>query len=75
MGGFHPWANYSIIGLALAYFQFRKDKPGLISSIFIPLLGEKRVNGPIGRLIDIFAVFATVAGGGYILRIRDTADQ
>lgn len=60
--GFHPWANYSIIGLALAYFQFRKDKPGLISSIFIPLLGEERVNGPIGKTIDIFAVFATVAG-------------
>lgn len=60
--GFHPWANYSIIGLALAYFQFRKDKPGLISSIFIPLLGEERVNGPIGKIIDIFAVFATVAG-------------
>lgn len=60
--GFHPWANYSIIGLALAYFQFRKNKPGLISSIFIPLLGEKRVNGPIGKLIDILAVFATVAG-------------
>lgn len=60
--GFHPWANYSIIGLALAYFQFRKDKPGLISSIFIPLLGEERVNGPIGKLIDILAVFATVAG-------------
>ena len=35
--GFHPWANYSIIGLALAYFQFRKNTPGLISSIFIPL--------------------------------------
>ena len=60
--GFHPWANYSIIGLALAYFQFRKEKPGLISSIFIPLLGEERVNGPIGKLIDIVAVFATVAG-------------
>ncbi|GFN35329.1 glycine betaine uptake BCCT transporter [Tepidimicrobium xylanilyticum] len=60
--GFHPWANYSIIGLALAYFQFRKDKPGLISSIFIPLFGEERVNGPIGKLIDILAVFATVAG-------------
>lgn len=60
--GFHPWANYSIIGLALAYFQFRKNKPGLISSIFIPLLGEERVNGPIGKLIDILAVFATVAG-------------
>lgn len=60
--GFHPWANYSIIGLALAYFQFRKGKPGLISSIFIPLLGEERVNGPIGKFIDILAVFATVAG-------------
>lgn len=60
--GFHPWANYAIIGLALAYFQFRKNKPGLISSIFIPLLGEDRVNGPIGKLIDVLAVFATVAG-------------
>ncbi|MCK9444669.1 MAG: BCCT family transporter [Tissierellaceae bacterium] len=60
--GFHPWANYSIIGLALAYFQFRKNKPGLISSIFIPLLGEEGVRGPIGKIIDILAVFATVAG-------------
>ncbi|SKC90755.1 glycine betaine uptake BCCT transporter [Maledivibacter halophilus] len=60
--GFHPWANYSIIGLALAYFQFRKNRPGLISSIFIPLLGEERVKGPLGKTIDIFAVFATVAG-------------
>lgn len=60
--GFHPWANYAIIGLALAYFQFRKNKPGLISSIFIPLFGEKRVNGPIGKTIDILAVFATIAG-------------
>lgn len=60
--GFHPWANYAIIGLALAYFQFRKNKPGLISSIFIPLLGEERVKGPIGKAIDILAVFATVAG-------------
>lgn len=60
--GIHPWANYSIIGLALAYFQFRKGKPGLISSIFIPIFGEKRINGPIGKTIDILAVFATVAG-------------
>ncbi|HBD64486.1 MAG TPA: choline transporter, partial [Clostridiales bacterium] len=60
--GFHPWANYAIIGLALAYFQFRKNKPGLISSIFIPLFGEKRVSGPIGKTIDILAVFATIAG-------------
>lgn len=60
--GIHPWANYAIIGLALAYFQFRKKKPALISSIFEPLIGEKRVNGPLGKTIDILAIFATVAG-------------
>jgi glycine betaine transporter len=59
---FTPWANYSIIGMALAYFQFRKNKPGLISSIFIPLIGEERAKGFIGKFIDILAVFATVAG-------------
>lgn len=60
--GFHPWANYTIIGLALGYFQYRKGYPGLISSIFVPLIGEKGVRGPIGKLIDVLAVFATVAG-------------
>ena len=60
--GFHPWANYSIIGLGLAYFQFRKNKPGLISSLFIPIIGEERCRGPIGKIIDIFAVIATIAG-------------
>ncbi len=59
--GIHPWAGYSIIGLALAYFQFRKSEKGLISSIFRPLLGDK-VDGPIGKVIDVLAVFATVAG-------------
>lgn len=60
--GFHPWAGYASIGMALGYFQFRKKAPGMISSIFYPILGEKGINGPIGKLIDIFAIFATVAG-------------
>jgi glycine betaine transporter len=60
--GLHPWAAYSIMGLALAYFQFRKGAPGLISSIFLPILGEKGVRGPIGKSIDILAVFTTVTG-------------
>lgn len=60
--GFHPWAGYAVVGMALAYFQFRRKAPGLISSIFLPLLGEKGVKGSIGKLIDIFAIFATVAG-------------
>src|SRR5215203_2211317 len=58
---FHPWAIYAIVGLALAYFTFRKGMPNLISSAFYPLLGD-RVNGSIGRSIDILAIFATLFG-------------
>ena len=60
--GIHPWANYTVIGLAMAYFQFRKGKPGLISATLEPLIGEQRANGTIGKIVDILAVFATVAG-------------
>ena len=60
--GILPWANYAVIGLALAYFMFRKNKKGLVSSILEPLLGEKMTKGWLGKLVDILAVFATVAG-------------
>lgn len=60
--GFTPWANYSIIGLALAYFQFRKNKPGLVSTTLEPLIGTKLTLGWLGKLVDVLAVFATVAG-------------
>jgi glycine betaine transporter len=59
--GLHPWAIYTVVGLSLAFFQFRKKLPGLISSAFYPLLGE-RVKGGIGKAIDILAVVATVFG-------------
>lgn len=60
--GLQPWAGYCVMALGLAYIQFRKDKPGLISSVLIPLIGEKRAQGPIGKFVDIMAIFATVAG-------------
>lgn len=60
--GLHPWAIYTVIGLALAYFQFRKGYKGLISSTFIPLLGERLVAGWLGKAIDILAVIATIFG-------------
>ncbi|GAB6180435.1 glycine betaine transporter OpuD [Desulfotomaculum defluvii] len=59
--GFHPWAIYTIIGLSLAYFNFRKGYKGLISSTFYPLLGD-RINGPIGKTIDVLAIVATAFG-------------
>jgi glycine betaine transporter len=59
--GLQPWGIYTVIALALAYFQFRKGYKGLISWTFYPILGE-RVNGPIGKMIDILAILATVFG-------------
>jgi len=59
--GAHVWAMYGVVALALAFFQFRKDEPGLISSTLKPLFGD-RMNGPFGTLVDVLAVFATVFG-------------
>ena len=59
--GIHAWVIFAIGGLALAYFQFRKGMPFLISSAFYPLIGD-RIYGPIGKAIDILSVFATVFG-------------
>jgi len=58
----HPWAIYAVVGIAIAYGVFRKGRSQLISSAFIPLIGEKRANGPGGRVIDILAIFATLFG-------------
>ena len=59
--GVHAWAIYGVVGLALAYFGYRKGEPLAIRSAFRPLLGD-RVKGPIGDVIDIFAVVGTLAG-------------
>jgi glycine betaine transporter len=59
--GLHPWAIYSVVALALAYFKFRKGSPGIMSAVFHPLLGD-RVNGKIGTIINVIVVFATIFG-------------
>ncbi|GAB3271398.1 BCCT family transporter [Kineosporia babensis] len=58
----HPWAIYAVVGLAIAYGTFRKGRPQLISSAFIPLFGRKRAEGAFGRAVDILAIFATLFG-------------
>ncbi|MFC5369365.1 BCCT family transporter [Arcanobacterium bovis] len=58
----HPWAMYAIVGLAIAYSTYRLGRKQLISSAFTPLIGEKNVNGVLGKSIDILAIFATIFG-------------
>ncbi len=59
--GFHAWGVYGVVALALAYFQFRKDEPGLISKILRPVFG-RYVDGPLGIVIDVLSVIATIGG-------------
>jgi choline/carnitine/betaine transport len=58
----HPWAIYAVVGIAIAYGTFRRGRSQLISSAFIPLIGEKRATGTAGRVIDMLAIFATLFG-------------
>ena len=60
--GFHPWSMYAVVGLSIAYGTYRMGRSQLISAAFIPLFGRKRVEGPIGKIIDILAIFATMFG-------------
>ncbi len=57
----HPWAIYAVVGLAIAYGVYRKGRVQLISAAFAPLLGE-RASGGAGKVIDMFAIFATLFG-------------
>ncbi len=59
--GFHQWANFALVGLAIAYVRFRQQRPGLISEAFRSTLGD-RVDGSIGHGINILAVVSTVFG-------------
>lgn len=59
--GFHAWAMYGVVALALAYSQFRKGEVGLLSKTLRPILGD-RVDGPIGIAVDVLSVFATIIG-------------
>ncbi len=59
--GFHAWGIYAVIALSLSFFAYNRGLPLTIRSVFYPLLGE-RIYGPIGHLIDIIAVLATMFG-------------
>lgn len=61
--GIHAWGTYVAVGLPLAYFQFRKGTPGVISQCIIPLFGNGGTwGGRVGTLVDILAVWAAVMG-------------
>ncbi|MCF7700796.1 BCCT family transporter [Loktanella sp. M215] len=59
--GLSAWACYAIVGLALAFFSYARSLPLTIRSGLTPLFG-KTLEGPLGHVIDIVSVVATILG-------------
>ena len=59
--GFHVWALYGMVALALAYFHYRRGLPLAIRSTLYPILGKK-IYGGWGHTVDTLAVFGTMFG-------------
>ncbi|MCA0970515.1 BCCT family transporter [Halobacillus litoralis] len=57
--GVNQWSVFAIVGLLIAFLQFRKNKDGLISTALEPVLGKKK---GVKNAIDSLAVIATVMG-------------
>lgn len=59
--GLHPWAVYAVVGMAIAYFSFRKGAGSLISETLRPVFGA-RVDGVLGKTVDVLSIVAVLFG-------------
>ncbi|UBH24803.1 BCCT family transporter [Micrococcus porci] len=60
--GLQPWAIYAVVGVAVGLAIHRRGRPLSLRWAFEPLLGERRVRGGWGHLIDNIALIGTVFG-------------
>ena len=59
--GLGTWATYSLVGIGLAFFAYRRGLPLTIRSGLASLFGRS-LEGPVGNIIDIAAVISTLLG-------------
>ncbi|WP_047983720.1 BCCT family transporter [Ornithinibacillus californiensis] len=57
--GISQWSVFAVVGLIIAYNQFKKEKNGLISTAIKPVVGGHKI---VRNTIDSLAVIATVMG-------------
>ena len=60
--GIHQWAAFALVGLIIAYYQFRKEQAGLVSVVLRPLTAKRPGLRKFNGALDVFAVVATVMG-------------
>ncbi|WP_295916217.1 BCCT family transporter [uncultured Anaerovibrio sp.] len=60
---FIPWAFYLVLAVAFGFMlHCRKRDKQRFSEACLPTISEKYAHGFIGRVIDLFAIFALLAG-------------
>ena len=60
--GITQWVCFAVVGLGVAYFQFRKGKNAQLSNLLSPLVGDRLTEGWFGKFIDGFSVVVSFAG-------------
>ncbi|MBQ9664952.1 MAG: BCCT family transporter [Bacteroidaceae bacterium] len=60
--GVTQWVCFAVVGLGIAYFQFRKGRNAQLSNLLSPLVGDKLTEGWFGKFIDGFSVVVSFAG-------------
>ncbi len=56
-------AVFTIMGIAIGYFAYNYDGvPLRVSSALTPIIGKENLDGPVAKVIDVLAVFATIGG-------------
>ncbi|WP_110686455.1 BCCT family transporter [Salinicola aestuarinus] len=60
--GIHQWAAFSVVGLIIAYYQFRKGQAGMVSNVLSSVTAKRPKLRKLGPALDVFAVVATVMG-------------
>ncbi|ELY97953.1 BCCT family transporter [Natrialba asiatica] len=60
--GVSAWTAYVVMALPIAYYAYRYDAPLRISTVIAPWVGLDNLDGPLAKVIDILAVFATIGG-------------
>ncbi|RHP35464.1 BCCT family transporter [Lachnotalea sp. AF33-28] len=60
---FIPWSFYLVLAVAFGFMlHCRKRDKQRYSEACLPVIGEKHAHGFLGRVIDLFALFALLAG-------------
>lgn len=64
--GLHPWAVYSVVALSIAFFQYRRQRPALISESTgaLPWAAVRRMSGLFDGLATIATAFGVAASLG-----------